>query len=253
MTDLRTAEMIKYASNAFLATRISFINEISNICERVGADVNEVAQGMGFDHRIGHHFLQAGVGYGGSCFPKDVKALAHMAESGGMNPQILNSVMEINHKQRLRLIEKIETIIGNLQGTVIGVLGLAFKENTDDMRESPSITVIDYLLEQGAIVKVFDPVAIENSRKIWHDRITFATDSYEVAHDAQALVVMTPWNEFKNLDMQRVQQLMKTPILIDGRNLYDPNLMRQLGFIYRGIGRGFKGEGVTDSILVTRH
>lgn len=253
MTDLRTAEMIKYASNAFLATRISFINEISNICERVGADVNEVAQGMGFDHRIGHHFLQAGVGYGGSCFPKDVKALAHMAESGGMNPQILNSVMEINHKQRLRLIEKIETIIGDLRGTVVGVLGLAFKENTDDMRESPSITVIDYLLEQGAIVKAFDPVAIENSRKIWGERISFVADSYEVAHDAQALVVMTPWNEFKNLDMQRVQQAMKTPILVDGRNLYDPNLMRQLGFIYRGIGRGFKGEGVTDSILVTRH
>ena len=241
MTDLRTAEMIKYASNAFLATRISFINEISIICEKLGADVIEVAQGMGFDKRIGHHFLQPGVGYGGSCFPKDVSALAYMAQTHGMHPQLLQAVMEINAFQRKHVTLKLNEIMGEVKGKTIGMLGLAFKENTDDIRESPATDIAQHLLDQGAVVQAYDPVAMENTmREI--PNIAMCNDPYEVAQDADGLVVATPWNEFKQLDMGRIAEAMKTPILIDGRNLYDPVKMRELGFTYRGVGRGYSDD-----------
>lgn len=242
MTDLRTAEMIKYASNAFLATRISFINEISIICEKLGADVIEVAQGMGFDKRIGHHFLQAGVGYGGSCFPKDVKALAHMAQTHGMHPQLLHAVMDINDYQRKHVVRKLEDLLGEVKGKTVGLLGLAFKENTDDIRESPALSVAAYLLERGAIVKAYDPVAMPNSAQVLPE-LQMCGNSYEVAEGVDALVVVTPWNEFKQLDMDKIKSLMKHPILLDGRNMYDPARMSQIGFTYRGVGRGFDGSG----------
>ena len=244
ITDIRTAEMIKYASNAFLATRISFINEISIICERLGADVIEVARGMGFDYRIGPHFLQAGIGFGGSCFPKDVKALANMAQTHGMHPQLLNAVMEINAFQRRQIALKAREMLGGtVNGKTVAVLGLAFKENTDDIRESPSLTVVRSLLNQGAVVKAYDPVAMENaSREL--TSLTLCSDSYAAAQDAEALLVLTPWNEFKHLDMSRIRDSMKQPILIDGRNLYDPDELRRMGFEYRGVGRGYDGAGV---------
>jgi UDPglucose 6-dehydrogenase len=243
MTDLRTAEMIKYASNAFLATRISFINEISIICEQLGADVTEVAEGMGFDKRIGHHFLQAGVGYGGSCFPKDVSALAYMAQTHGMHPQLLHAVMEINEFQRKHVALKLNELLADLKGKTIGVLGLSFKENTDDIRESPSLAIIKYLLEQGAKVKAYDPVAMPNSAEEMPE-IEMCDDPYCVAEDSDALVIATPWNEFKQLDMERICKSMKQSIMVDGRNLYEPEKMKELGFRYRGVGRGYNGDGV---------
>jgi len=247
ITDIRTAEMIKYASNAFLATRISFINEISIICERLGADVIEVARGMGFDYRIGPHFLQAGIGFGGSCFPKDVKALANMAQTHGMHPQLLNAVMEINAFQRRQIAMKArEMLDGTVNGKTIAVLGLAFKENTDDIRESPSLTVVRSLLNQGAIVKAYDPVAMENASSEIRG-LTLCSDAYAAARDAEALLVLTPWNEFKHLDMRRIRDSMKRAVLIDGRNMYDPDELRQMGFAYRGVGRGYDGAGLTDN------
>ena len=244
ITDLRTAEMIKYASNAFLATRISFINEISIICERLGADVEEVARGMGFDKRIGPHFLQAGVGFGGSCFPKDVKALANMAQTHGMHPQLLNAVMEINAFQRRQITLKAREMLGgSLNGKTVAILGLAFKQNTDDTRESPSLTVARSLLNQGAVVKAYDPVAMENACAEV-PALTPCENPYKAAEDAEALLVLTPWNEFKQLNMKRIRQLMRRPILIDGRNMYNPEELRALGFEYRGVGRGYNGEGL---------
>lgn len=244
ITDIRTAEMIKYASNAFLATRISFINEISIICERLGADVTEVARGMGIDKRIGPHFLQAGIGFGGSCFPKDVKALANMAQTHGMHPQLLNAVMEINAFQRRHITLKVrETLGGNVSGKTIGILGLAFKQDTDDIRESPSMTVARSLLNQGARVQAYDPVAMENASQAMPG-LHLCDHSYAAAENADALLVLTPWNEFKQLDMKRILNSMRQPILIDGRNMYDPNDMRAMGFEYRGVGRGYNGAGI---------
>jgi UDPglucose 6-dehydrogenase len=244
ITDLRTAEMIKYASNAFLATRISFINEIANICEALGADVKEVAQGMGYDKRIGHSFLEAGVGYGGSCFPKDVKALAYMAQTEGKHPELLNAVMEINQFQRKHIVLKLEDLLHDLSGKVIGSLGLAFKENTDDIRESPALDIARMLHDRGAKVRGYDPEAAENVAK-YHTYITLAEDPYELAQGCDALVVATPWNEFKQLDMVRLREVMKQPIMVDGRNIYDPVRMKEFGFIYRGVGRGYHGNGAS--------
>jgi UDPglucose 6-dehydrogenase len=244
ITDLYTAEMIKYASNAFLATKISFINEIAQICERLGADVKEVAAGMGFDKRIGRAFLDAGLGYGGSCFPKDVRALAHMADEAGLHPELLRAVMKINQDQRSHVVTKLTSILGSLRGTTIGILGLAFKQNTDDMREAASVDIIRWVTTQGALVRVYDPVANETGREalqregIRMDAITFCESAYEVAQDADALVIVTEWNEFKSLDMHQVYGAMRRPILIDGRNLYEPPEMTRLGFTYRGMGRG---------------
>lgn len=241
VTDLRTAEMIKYASNAFLATKISFINEIANICETLGADVKEVATGMGYDKRIGSQFLEAGVGYGGSCFPKDVKALAHMAQVHGTHPQLLEAVMEINEFQRKQVVLKLEQVWGSVQGKTVGLMGLAFKQDTDDMRESPAITVGDYLNGRGAKVRGYDPVAMENAAKIM-PYAEMVKDASALVKDVDALIVMTPWNEFKQLDMRKVKELMREPILVDGRNMYEPELMRSYGFTYFGVGRGYNGK-----------
>ncbi len=238
VTDLRTAEMIKYASNAFLATKISFINEISSICERLGADVKVVARGMGLDKRIGPSFLDAGIGWGGSCFPKDVKALTYMAEVNGCHPQLLKAVNEINRDQRMSVLHKLRTLLGSLEGKTIGVLGLSYKPNTDDMRDAPAVDVIKLLRREGAIVRAFDPVAMNVARKLITN-IEFCAGAYEVAQGADALVVLTEWNEFKQLDMAKIRSVMKQPILIDGRNIYQPEDLKGLGFTYRGVGRGY--------------
>jgi len=240
VTDLRTAEMIKYASNCFLATRISFINEIANICEALGADVKEVAQGMGYDKRIGHHFLEPGVGYGGSCFPKDVKALAYMAQVHGSTPNLLNAVMDINHVQRKQIIIKLQDMLGDLKGKTIAILGLAFKENTDDIRVSPSLDIAEMLHELGAVVRGYDPVAMENVSR-FAPYIQLAEDAYDLVRGCDGVVVATPWNEFKSLDMERIKGLMRQPVMVDGRNLYEPARLKELGFHYRGVGRGYNG------------
>ncbi len=243
ITDLRTAEMIKYASNSFLATKISFINEIANICETLGADVKEVARGMGSDKRIGHSFLGAGIGWGGSCFPKDVKALAHMAATHGCHPQLLRAVMEINYDQRKRAVTKLREILGGFRDKTVGILGLAFKPNTDDMRDAPSIEIIHLLQYEGAKIRAYDPVARETAQRVLDDSVTFCDDPYQVAEGSDALLLMTEWNEFKQLDMIRIKEAMRHPVLLDGRNIYDPARMRELGFIYRGMGRGYDENG----------
>ena len=242
ITDLRTAEMIKYASNAFLATKISFVNEIANICEALGADVKAVAHGMGTDHRIAPHFLGAGIGWGGSCFPKDVKALVHMAELYGVRPEILRAAMHVNYDQRKRLIQKLRDILGGFRGKTVGLLGLAFKPNTDDMRDAPSISLIHMIQHEGATVKAYDPEAQENATQLFED-VVFCDNPYQVAEGADALILVTEWNEFKQLDMARVKSLMRSAVLIDGRNIYDPKRMAEMGFVYRGVGRGYNGGG----------
>lgn len=238
ITDLRTAEMIKYASNAFLATRISFINEIATMCEALGADVKEVAIGMGYDKRIGRDFLDAGIGFGGSCFPKDVQALAHMAAVHGCHPQLLRAVLEINRDQRRQVIHKLREVLGTLDEQVIGVLGLAFKPNTDDMREAPAVEIIHLLQSEGAHIRAYDPVAMVNAPLYLQD-VTLCENAYEVARGADALVIATEWNEFKHLSLPRLKEVMRKPVIIDGRNIYDPEQMKALGFIYRGMGRGY--------------
>ena len=243
ITDLRTAEMIKYASNAFLATKISFINEMANVCEVLGADVKEVARGMGTDQRISPHFLGAGIGWGGSCFPKDVKALAHMAATHGTHPQMLRAVMDINYDQRKRFVTKLRHLLGGLRGKTVGLLGLSFKPNTDDMRDAPSVEIVNLLRYEGAGVQAYDPVAMENAKRILGEEITYCEDPYQVARDADALLLVSEWNEFKQLNMERVKELMQEPVLLDGRNIYDPARMKRLGFTYRGMGRGYNGEG----------
>lgn len=242
ITDLRTAEMIKYASNAFLATRISFINEIANMCEELGADVNEVARGMGLDKRIGPSFLDAGLGWGGSCFPKDVKALEHMAVLNGTHPQLLQAVMEINRNQRRRAVMKVRKALGgNLNDKTIGVLGLAFKPNTDDIRESPALEIIHLLQNEGATVKSYDPQAMENVAKI-SPKTILCENPYQVAEGADALILATQWNEFKQLDFARIHTMMNKPIVLDGRNLWDADTLRALGFKYIGVGRAVNGH-----------
>jgi len=235
-TDLYTAEMIKYASNAFLATRISFINEIARICERLDADVKVVAEGMGLDHRIGPLFLEAGIGYGGSCFPKDVKALARMAETMGYHPELLDAVMEINLDQRKLVVEKLREVLGGLRDQQVGVLGLSYKPNTDDMREAPSLDVIQNLLQKGALVRVYDPAAMPVAQQQLNS-VRYCDDAYAVATGADALLVVTEWDEFRRLDLSRIKSLMRRPVLVDGRNIFEPKAMRDLGFVYRGVGR----------------
>ena len=229
--------MIKYASNAFLATKISFINEIANMCEELGADVREVALGMGQDKRVGSHFLDAGLGWGGSCFPKDVKALAHMAVLHGTHPQLLQAVMDINRNQRRRAIFKLRKALGSLDQKTIGILGISFKPNTDDIRDAPAIEIIHLLQNEGAIIRAYDPEAMENAR-IALKHVTLCKNPYEVTEGCDALVLATEWNEFKQLDFERIYHLMKQPIIMDGRNLWDPEQMREIGFTYFGVGRG---------------
>ncbi|HNN12480.1 MAG TPA: UDP-glucose/GDP-mannose dehydrogenase family protein [Anaerolineales bacterium] len=237
ITDLRTAEMIKYASNAFLATKISFINELADLCELVGADVKEVAAGMGYDARIGRHFLDAGLGWGGSCFPKDVEALAFMAKEKGLEPAILNSVMDVNYMRRKGAVKSVEAMVGgSLKGKTVGLLGLAFKPNTDDMRDAPAITIAETLLEAGAKVRAYDPVAMEVARPIL-PAVDMFDEPYKLAEGCDALMVVTEWNEFKQLDLDKVKSLLKTPVIYDGRNIYEPGRMKGMGFTYRAIGR----------------
>ncbi len=239
ITDLNTAEMIKYASNAFLATRIAFINEIAAVCEMVGADIKEVARGMGLDSRIGQGYLDAGVGYGGSCFPKDVRALEHMAAIHGCHPQLLRAVMEINRDQRRLVVQRLRDLLeGRLEGRLIGVLGLSFKPGTDDIREAPSLEVIHLLESEGARVQAYDPAAMDRvAREKALPNVRLCEDPYEVAQNADAVVVLTEWNEFKNLDLLRLRGGMRRPVLVDGRNIYDPEQMESAGFVYWGIGR----------------
>jgi UDPglucose 6-dehydrogenase len=234
--NLYTAEMVKYASNAFLATRISFINEIARICERVDADVRLVSEGMGLDKRIGPSFLDAGIGYGGSCFPKDVKALAAIAETYDYHPELLHAVMDINRDQRLLAVEKVRECLGSVRDQVVGLLGLAFKPNTDDMREAPSVAIATELRRRGAEVRAYDPAAMTRARGVMPD-IDYRRSVYAVARGADAIVVVTEWNEFKQIDLARLKRLMRRPVVVDGRNIYDPTEMRRLGFVYRGIGR----------------
>jgi len=246
ITDLRTAEMIKYASNAFLATKISFINEIANICEELGADIKEVAVGMGYDKRIGPFFLDAGLGYGGSCFPKDVKALAYMAAEKGRHPQLLNAVMDINNDRRPMVVDRLLEMVGDLDGYKVGLLGLSFKPNTDDMRDAPSVDIAKSLQEHGAQVHAFDPVAMTVAKPLLPG-VEMAEDPYSMAADCDALVVITEWNEFKHLDLERIRGVMKQPVIFDGRNIYEPEKLRDLGFNYRAFGRGYN-----DHTLETR-
>jgi UDPglucose 6-dehydrogenase len=234
--NIYTAEMVKYASNAFLAARISFINEIAWISERVGADAKLVAEGMGLDKRIGSSYLDAGIGWGGSCFKKDVAALTAVAERFDYHPELLHAVRDINRDQRMLVIDLLREKLEELPGRVVGMLGLAFKPNTDDMRDAPSIDIARVLLAAGAEVRAYDPAAMETARRLLPD-IEYLKDAYEVASGADALLLVTEWNEFRQLDMQRVKQLMRQPVIIDGRNIYDPVLMKGLGFTYRGIGR----------------
>lgn len=240
VTDLRTAEMIKYASNAFLATKISFINEIAAICERLGADVEEVAVGMGYDKRIGSHFLNAGLGYGGSCFPKDVKALEHMALVHGSHPSLLRAVMDINRDaRRWAVLTLRQELSGRLDQKRVGILGLAFKPNTDDIREAPALDIARMLQNEGCIVTGYDPVAMENAKRINPD-LRLADDPYALAQDADALLICTEWNEFKHLNLAQLKEAMNQPLIVDGRNMYEPTQMTAAGFTYRAVGKGAK-------------
>jgi UDPglucose 6-dehydrogenase len=236
--DNASAEMTKYAANALLATRISFMNEVANLCERVGADVDFVRRGIGYDRRIGHHFLFPGVGYGGSCFPKDVQAVIHTAHDTGMKFPLLVAVEEVNDAQKHRLVDKVVAEFGeDLRGRRFAVWGLAFKPRTDDMREAPAIVVIRGLLERGATVAVHDPEALGQAKKIFGDHVTYHRVNYEALAGADALLVVTEWSEFRRPDFDRMRQLLKHPVIIDGRNIYEPDVMRTHGFTYVPIGR----------------
>lgn len=235
-TTLETAEMIKYACNAFLATKITFINEIANLCDRLGADVNEIARAMGMDGRISPKFLHPGPGFGGSCFPKDTRALDSLAGDHEYDFKLVKAVIEANCRQRQIAIEKIEKMLGDLSGKTIAILGLAFKQNTDDIRESPALDVIKALLERGAFIKCFDPMAMENTKNIFPD-LTYCSNEYETVKDSDALLILTEWNQFRNLNLQRVKRLLRSPIIVDMRNLYDPEKTKKIGFQYSGIGR----------------
>ncbi len=234
--NIYTAEMVKYASNAFLAARISFINEIARISERVGADAKLVAEGMGLDKRIGPSYLDVGIGYGGSCFGKDVKALAALAERFDYHPELLNAVMDINRDQRMLVIDKLREALDELNERTVGLLGLAFKPNTDDLRDAPSLDIARVLVAAGSHVRAYDPAAMEGAR-VMLPEVEYTRDAYGAANGADALVVVTEWNEFRQLDMARVKASMRMAVIVDGRNIYDPAVMRGLGFTYRGIGR----------------
>lgn len=236
ITDVHSAEMIKYASNAFLATKISFVNAIANICELVNADVVQVAKGMGLDQRIGNQFLHAGLGYGGSCFGKDTSCLVSTADRLGYEFRLLKEVIRINDEQAKRLVVRMREVMGPLSGKTIAVLGLAFKPNTDDMRDAKSLEIIADLLADGATVRAYDPIAMDNTRQIF-PQIEYCENAYDASDGADAVVVVTEWNEFKYLDLGRVKETMKQPIIFDGRNIYDPDRMRRLGFDYYCVGR----------------
>ncbi|MBI2153444.1 MAG: UDP-glucose/GDP-mannose dehydrogenase family protein [Candidatus Rokubacteria bacterium] len=237
ITDVPSAEMIKYASNAFLAAKVSFINAIANVCELAGADVSQVMKGLGLDPRIGTAFLQAGLGFGGACLPKDIESLIHTAAALGYDFKLLKSVAEINRERAQHLVEEMRKALGPLDDKVTAVLGLAFKPNTDDMREAKSVEVVALLHGAGATIKAYDPVATENARALLPRSVTYCASPYEAAEKADALVLVTEWNEFKFLNLERLRSLMRRPVIFDGRNLYEPERMRRLGFEYHSIGR----------------
>ena len=236
LTDVESSEMIKYASNALLAAKISFINEIAGICEAYGADVTEVARGIGLDDRIGPRNLSAGPGYGGSCFPKDVAALAATALGRGVDVPLIQSIAQTNARQKRRMVDKLRGLIGDFSGQTVCVLGLSFKANTDDLREAPSLELIETLLAEGATVRAYDPASMEQAQQLFAD-LTCCPDPYEAARGADGLVLMTEWNEFRNIDMPRIRELLTQPRLLDCRNLYDPHDMQELGFAYACVGR----------------
>jgi len=236
ITNIETAELIKYASNSFLAVKISFINEIATLCEKVGADVHMVAKGMGLDQRIGPKFLHPGPGFGGSCLPKDTLALIKLAEEHGEELKIVRAAVDVNIKQRERMIKKITSSMGDLKGKILAILGLSFKPNTNDIREAPSIYIIKELKRLGAIIKAYDPAAMNDMKALFPD-INYAEDPYEASNGADAIVIVTEWNEFRNLDLERIKLLMRDRYFFDLRNIYEPAKMRQLGFIYHSVGR----------------
>lgn len=238
LCNVETAELIKYASNSLLSTKISFANAIAIVAEKVGADAEKVLEGVGLDNRLGRSFLYAGVGYGGSCFPKDVKALIALSDRAGYDFTLLKAVDEINASMRTRFVSKISNHFnGNLKGKQIAILGLSFKPDTDDMREAPSITIILELLKQGATVSVYDPIAVENAKPILPKDIRYAKDAYDAAQDADAIAVITEWNEFRQIDLVKLAKALKERVLFDGRNIYDPEQVKKLGYTYYGVGR----------------
>jgi UDPglucose 6-dehydrogenase len=238
ITNVESSELIKYASNAFLATKITFINEVAELCDRLGADVHHVARGMGLDKRIGPKFLHPGPGYGGSCFPKDTQAMAEIAHEAGRPFEIVETVIAVNNRIKERAIERVREALGeNLDGKTVAVLGLSFKPETDDMRESSSIPLVTALVEGGATVKAFDPVAMDNAREMLPDEVQYCDDSYDAADGADAMIIVTEWNQFRSLDMERIRSSLKQPVVVDLRNLYDPKRMKAKGFQYSCVGR----------------
>lgn len=237
ITNVETAEMIKYASNAFLATKISFINEMANLCEKVGADVHVVAKGMGLDHRIGPKFLHPGPGFGGSCFPKDTLALAQVSKENGYRFELVEATIKVNERQKILMLEKIRKGIGDVKGKKIAVWGITFKPNTNDMRDAPSLNIINGLLKEGASIRVFDPAGSEEAKKFLNNSVEYCNDMYKALTDCNALVIITEWNQFRNPDFEKLKKSLKTPLIIDLRNIYDPKKMKTLGFQYICVGR----------------
>lgn len=235
--DLRSAQIIKYVANSFLATKISFANSIANLCEKTGADIETVLTAVGLDKRIGRTFLYPGVGFGGSCFPKDIAAFINLAQKNGCNLEIMEAVREVNEKQADLFVDKIIKQLKSVKGKTLAILGLSFKPNTDDIREAPSVKIIQKLLNLGAKIKAYDPAAVLNAKKVLGDAVTFTNSSYEALEKAQALILVTEWNEFKELDLEKTKKIMDKPIIFDGRNIYNPQKVKDLGFIYQGIGR----------------
>nr|MBL0701467.1 UDP-glucose/GDP-mannose dehydrogenase family protein [Desulfobacterales bacterium] len=235
VTCIKSAELIKYASNSMLATRISFMNQLSHLCEKTGADIKAVSRGLGLDGRIGSRFLHAGIGYGGSCFPKDVKALIATLKEYGCDADLFEAVHRINEKQKTVVVEKLKSV-SEINNSTIAIWGISFKPKTDDVREAPSIRIITELQNAGATIKAYDPVAMENAKQVFDD-VEFFESPYEAIKDCDALIVVTEWDEFRNLDLRAVKVLLKKPVIIDGRNIYDPKEMEKLGFTYLSIGR----------------
>ncbi len=238
ITNVESSELIKYASNAFLATKITFINEVAELCEHLGADVHHVAKGMGLDKRIGPKFLHPGPGYGGSCFPKDTSAMVDIARNAGRPFEIVETVVRVNERMKLRAVEKVLAAFdGDPAGKTVALLGLSFKPETDDMRDSPSIPIVKALVDAGATVRAFDPAAMEIAREVLPAGVAYCTDSYDAATGADALVIVTEWNQFRSLDLERIRQLLRRPVVVDLRNVYQPGRMREQGFVYDSVGR----------------
>ncbi|QCT04073.1 nucleotide sugar dehydrogenase [Paenibacillus algicola] len=249
ITDIRSAEMIKYASNAFLATKISFINEIANICEKVGADVTQVAHGMGFDKRIGSSFLKAGIGYGGSCFPKDTQALIQIAGQMDYDFKLLKSVVEVNRDQRFNVVRKLDLLLENMEDAVIGIWGLSFKPETDDVRDAPAVEIISALLERGVRVKAYDPVAADNFRKQFgKDGVEYCSEAADAARECDALCILTEWSEFQHISPAQIESWLKRPYLIDGRNIYTEEQLAETGLVYYSVGRPGMNQGLREPV-----